>query len=75
MLKPCPFCKGEAKLHQLSGDERDAYADSAKCSCSQCGASSAWASGDTSKPGYADNSTVVARAIAAWNRRPEDPNV
>lgn len=68
-MKPCPFCSGKATLSKIDGDERNGYATSASCVCGSCNARSRWESGDTSKPGYADNSTVEARAVAAWDAR------
>lgn len=67
-LKPCPFCAGAPKVIIESGDERVGYANTVKVQCSSCGAT-IMASGDTSKPGYADNSTTGTRARAKWNRR------
>lgn len=67
-LKPCPFCGAGARKEFANGDERDGYANRMTFSCSGCGAR-VTAVGDMSKGGYADNSTVEARAIAAWNRR------
>lgn len=71
-LKPCPFCGGDAGCNRRSGDERDGYADLVTIFCTGCGVRVA-ASGDTSKGGYADNSTVYERAIGAWNRRAASP--
>lgn len=71
-LLPCPFCGGAPLKGRRGLDERLAYADEVKISCNRCGVSIT-AIGDTSKPGYADNSTVEERAIAAWNRRAPAP--
>ena len=67
-LLPCPFCGGKAKISRESLDERYGYADKVKVQCTACGVAVS-AVGDTSKPGYADNSTVEKRATDAWNRR------
>ena len=67
-LLPCPFCGGKAQQIKKRLDERFAYAEEVSCGCVACGYSLS-AVGDTSKPGYADNSTVEARAVAKWNRR------
>lgn len=67
-LKPCPFCGGQAKSRRETLDERYAYADVVEVQCNACDASVS-ATGDTSKPGYADNSTTEKRAIAKWNSR------
>lgn len=64
----CPFCGGKAKISRESLDERYGYADKVKVQCTACGVAVS-AVGDTSKPGYADNSTVEKRATDAWNRR------
>lgn len=68
MLLPCPFCGGKAALGKTTLDERFGYAQEVAAYCTFC-ATSKKAVGDTSKAGYADNSTVEARAITAWNRR------
>lgn len=67
-LLPCPFCGGQPNVRRESGDERNAYANVVKVQCSACGVVIS-ATGDTTKPGYADNSTTEVRAIAKWNRR------
>lgn len=67
-LKGCPFCGGTPKMVKDSGDERNAYADRVSFVCQSCGCSRG-ACGDTSKRGYADNSTVEQRALSAWNTR------
>jgi Lar family restriction alleviation protein len=67
-LKPCPFCGAQPKINRMNLDERHAYANQVTVQCPSCGTSQS-AVGDTSKPGYADNSTTEQRAIAAWNRR------
>jgi Lar family restriction alleviation protein len=69
-LEPCPFCGGQAATQRETLDERYAYADVVKVQCTACGVAVS-ATGDTSKPGYADNSTTEKRAVAAWNRRTE----
>lgn len=65
---PCPFCGGKAQRFKAGLDERFSYADEVKYSCNSCSYGLA-ARGDTSKPGYANNSTVEARALERWNRR------
>lgn len=67
-LKPCPLCDGAASIHKETLDERYAYANRVQVQCNACSVAIS-AVGDTSKPGYADNSTTEQRAIAAWNRR------
>lgn len=67
-LKPCPFCGGAAKIRTEHQDERVAYANRVTVHCSKCWASRS-AEGDTSKPGYADNSTTESRAVEKWNQR------
>ncbi len=67
-LARCKHCGGDAELTIETLDERVAYANRATIRCLDCrvGVSRM---GDTSQGGYADNSTVEAEAIAAWNRR------
>lgn len=67
-LLPCPFCGGTPVRDRRGLSEVYAYADQVTYKCSGCGVERS-AIGDTSKRGYADNSTVEQRAIAAWNRR------
>lgn len=67
-LLPCPFCGAIAKTGRETLDERFGYADKVTVFCTKCSTSKS-ALGDTSKPGYADNSTVEARAVEQWNRR------
>lgn len=67
-LLPCPWCGGSPKRVFKHLSEVYAYADSVRYECRDC-LSSRGAVGDTSKPGYADNSTVEERAIVAWNTR------
>jgi len=67
-LKPCPFCDGAAKRSVENLDERFGYAKRVTYSCTVCGLRLS-TMGDTSKPGYADNSTMEQRALEAWNRR------
>lgn len=70
LIKPCPFC-GAQPLKQRTGlSEVHAYADKVVYTCPKCGCSRG-AVGDTSKGGYADNSTVEARALEQWNMRHE----
>lgn len=67
-LLDCPFC-GHKPVKQIrAGDERDAYALTVSYVCTGCGCSQR-ATGDTSKPGYADNSKVEVQALVAWNTR------
>lgn len=66
-ILPCPFCGKQPKRFEYSGDERDSYADRVVYECA-CGCKKG-AIGNTSKPGYADNSKVEQQAIAAWNTR------
>ena len=68
-IKSCPFCGGKAERHEGQCTEIDAYAQHVFYRCANCGVERG-ASGDSSKPGYADNSTVEVRALAAWNQRP-----
>lgn len=71
IIKPCPFC-GAQPLKQRTGlSEVHAYADKVVYTCPKCGCSRG-AIGDTSKGGYADNSTVEARALEQWNMRAGD---
>lgn len=67
MLKPCPFCGGIPEKRVTNLDERFAYAKQIIYQC-QCGCSRG-STGDSIKGGYADNSTVEQRALAAWNTR------
>jgi len=67
-LKPCPFCGTLPEKKRTGLDERFAYADVVTYECPECGCSRS-ARGDTSKGGYADNSTVEKRAIERWNQR------
>ena len=67
-LLPCPFCGTAPRIRIEQLSERYAYAERVICECPSCGCAQS-AIGDTSKGGYADNSTVRSRAYAAWNRR------
>jgi len=67
-LDLCPFCRGKARVTTENLDERYAYANVVKIQCESCGVAVS-ATGDTGKPGYADNSTTLTRAAAKWNRR------
>ena len=67
-LLPCPFCGGKPSVRRASGDERDGYAAHVSYVCSGCGCAKG-ACGDSGKGGYADNSTVEARAVESWNTR------
>lgn len=67
-IKPCPFCGGRAKMHRMYGDERNGYAATVFYRCESCFVQRG-ATGDTSKPGYADNSKIEEKALAAWNQR------
>jgi hypothetical protein len=67
-LAACPFCGSQPKMRTETLDERFAYANQVTIQCQSCGCSRS-AVGDTSKPGYADNSTTERRAIEAWSRR------
>jgi hypothetical protein len=67
-LKPCPFCGGKPHMSRRGLSEVHAYADEVKIQCGTCSVYRS-AMGDTSKPGYADNSTVEARVIEKWNTR------
>jgi Lar family restriction alleviation protein len=71
LLRPCPFCGGNPTIARKGLSEVVAYADEVAIQCTKCGARKS-AVGDYSKPGYADNSTVQQRAIAAWNTRSGD---
>lgn len=66
---PCPFCGNRAdRRSENTGDHcANAYEVPYKCgSCGFCfGVQTAF------MPGYAGNSTVEERALAAWNRRVE----
>lgn len=66
--KPCPFCGGNAKRHQGSCSEIDGYAEHVFYKCESCGVVKG-ADGLSKGYGYADNSTVEERALAAWNER------
>ena len=67
-FKPCPFCGGKPRREMHSGNERNAYADCVSYVCTGCGCRQS-AMGDTSKPGYADNTKIEAQALEKWNRR------
>lgn len=67
-LKNCPFCGSKPTIARSSLNESYAYADRVVYCCAGCGVSCG-AVGDYSKPGYADNSTVEARAFEEWNKR------
>ena len=67
-LLPCPFCGGKPELRRVGLSEVFAYADRVIINCSECGVSRG-SIGDTSKPGYADNSGVERRAVELWNTR------
>lgn len=72
-LLPCPFCGGEASKESKGLGDAYAYASEVSYTCKSCGCSRA-ATGDTSKGGYADNSTVEKRALKAWNTRTPPPD-
>lgn len=67
-LLRCPFCGGEAKSFDFTGDERDGYRKVVTIVCIPCGASVS-AAGDTSRGGYANNSNVKQQAVVKWNTR------
>ena len=67
-LLRCPFCGSAPKKVKTSLGERFWYADEVMYVCTGCRCSRG-ARGDTSNPGYADNSTVERRALEAWNTR------
>lgn len=67
---PCPFCGSSPRKCNEWGDERNGYADTVVYQCTGCGVQIG-ATGDTSKPGYADNSKIEEQALAKWNRRIE----
>lgn len=67
-LADCPFCGGKPEKKVKNLDERYGYAMRVAYQCSACGCER-FAMGDTRKGGYADNSTVEARAMTAWNTR------
>jgi len=69
---PCPFCGFEKIAYQyFTGSEANGYADNAYMYCRRCHASCGAAVGiaPLKPPFYADNSTVVERAITLWNTR------
>lgn len=68
---PCPFCGGKASRRSENLGDRFAYAYEVTYACRSCGASLS-VRGYTDKPGYADNSTVEERALAAWNKAVRD---
>lgn len=70
-MKDCPFCGKKPWRQRVGMSEVYAYADKVIYTCSGCGITRG-AMGDVSKAGYADNSTVEARAFAAWNMRPAE---
>jgi hypothetical protein len=70
-LKACPFCDGKIKKNTEQLSELYSYANRVVYSCQSCGCSRG-ATGDTSKRGYADNSTTDARALKSWNTRYEE---
>ena len=70
-MKPCPFCGSDAEKKTEGLSEVYAYANQVTYSCKSCGCSKS-AMGDTSKGGYADNSTTEVRALESWNKRSND---
>lgn len=70
VVRRCPFCGGEAKRRQGACSEIDGYAEHVFYRCQSCGVERG-AGGITRGYGYADNSTVEERALAAWNQRAE----
>ena len=66
--KPCPFCGGTPEVRYEIGDERNVYSHEVTYRCRGCGCSMV-TKGIQRRRDYADNSTVKARALAAWNRR------
>lgn len=60
------LCGGQPKRVAVNLDERFAYAQEVTYQCRECH-HRVTVRGDTSKPGYADNTGIEDRAIAAWN--------
>ncbi len=67
-LLRCPFCGTDPIKTTKSLDERFGYANEVTISCGSCGCTKS-EMGDTSRPGYANNSTTEKRAVKAWNTR------
>lgn len=68
-ILPCPFCGTERVAYSVEHqNEYVSYRDVGTISCTGCGASIT-RFGDTSKPGYADNSHVREDCVEAWNTR------
>ena len=67
--KPCPFCGGTPEVRYEIGDERNGYSHEVTYRCRGCGCSTVTKGIQGRRSNYADNSTVEARALAAWNRR------
>lgn len=67
ILKPCPFCGGKPVKQKEGLSEVYGYADRVSYTCKDCGCTRG-AQG-ISGNGYADNSTVEARALERWNTR------
>lgn len=65
---PCPFCGRKAKKKLRRGGDHNGYADTVFYECDVCFVRRG-ATGDSSKPGYADNSTIEHRALEKWNQR------
>lgn len=68
VMLACPFCGTKPTKRVSYLDERFSYANLVVYACPKCGCEKG-ARGDTSKDGYADNSTVEKRAAIAWNTR------
>jgi Lar family restriction alleviation protein len=67
VLKPCPFCGGEAMLYRMKRDSRKRmgiYHMIATVKCTECTA-------QVSQAGYCEE-RAIENAYHQWNRREED---
>lgn len=58
VLKPCPFCGGEADIEDISTEDEQYY----MISCKKCGASAC----------FGDKSETQVGAVEFWNKRAFD---
>ena len=66
LLKPCPFCGGEARLVTYTTGSVP-HRCAAYCKCEKCGAET------ECRIDVSGDGEFLFKAIDIWNRRPEEP--